>query len=110
MHAPERVIPMPKTNPAIANTQLTGPICALGGKYSVDVSGKNCPKRIAYPTLPTAIALSIERIGVVFRSSMASRKIQKKQKRARSKMIPRAVPIKSENEACAPVPSRPERT
>jgi len=25
-------------------------------------------------------------------------------------MIPRAVPIKSENEACAPVPSRPERT
>jgi hypothetical protein len=25
-------------------------------------------------------------------------------------MIPRAVPIRSENEACAPVPSRPEST
>jgi hypothetical protein len=41
---------------------------------------------------------------------MASRKMQKKQNRARSKTIPRAVPIKSENDACAPVPSRPERT
>jgi len=41
---------------------------------------------------------------------MASRKMQKKQNRARSKMIPRAVPIKSENEACAPVLSRPEST
>ena len=39
-----------------------------------------------------------------------SRKIQKKQNRARSKIIPREVPIRSENEACAPVPSRPEST
>ena len=41
---------------------------------------------------------------------MASRKMQKKQNRARSKIIPSDVPIKSENDACAPVPSRPEST
>jgi hypothetical protein len=63
-----------------------------------------------FAALPTAMALRTERIGVVLRSSMASRKIQKKQNRARSKIIPREVPIKSENDACAPVPSRPERT
>ena len=36
--------------------------------------------------------------------------MQKKQNRARSKIIPSDVPIKSENDACAPVPSRPEST
>lgn len=41
---------------------------------------------------------------------MASRKMQKKQNLARSKIIPSDVPIKSENDACAPVPSRPEST
>jgi hypothetical protein len=63
-----------------------------------------------YPILPAAIAVRTERKGVVFLSSMASRKIQKKQKRALSKIKPRAAPIRSEKEACAPVPSLPERT
>jgi hypothetical protein len=109
IHAPESVMPIPKSKPARMSTQLTGPICALGGKYSVDVSGRNCPKRIAYPMLPTAIAMRTDKNGVVFLSSIASRKIQKKQKRARSKIRPRAAPISSEKDACDPVPSLPER-
>ena len=58
--------------------------------------------------LPAAMAVRTERKGVVFLSSMASRKMQKKQKRALSKIRPRAAPIRSENDACAPVPSLPE--
>ena len=54
---------------------------------------------------PTAIALRIERKGVVSRSSMTSRKIQKKQNRPLSKAIPRALPINSESAALVPVPS-----
>ena len=110
MHAPESVIPSPKSKPARISTQLTGPMWALGGKNSVDVSGRNWPKRMAYPILPAAMAVSTERSGVVFLSSIASRKIQKKQKRALSKIRPSAAPIRSEKEACAPVPSVPERT
>jgi hypothetical protein len=81
---------------------------AFGGKNSVDVSGRNWPKRMAYPMLPAAMAVRTERKGVVFLSSMASRKMQKKQNRALSKIRPRAAPIRSENDACAPVPSLPE--
>ena len=109
MHAPESVIPIPKSKPARISTQLTGPMWAFGGKNSVDVSGRNWPKRMEYPILPAAMAVSTERSGVVFLSSIASRKIQKKQKRALSKIRPRAAPISSEKEACAPVPSLPER-
>jgi hypothetical protein len=59
----------------------------------------------AYPIAPTAIALRIDKKGVVSRSSIASRKIQKKQNLPRSKVMPSAVPIKSERAAFAPVPS-----
>ena len=47
MQAPDNAIPKPKANAAIANTQLVGPMCAPGGKYSPDVSGKYIPKTIA---------------------------------------------------------------
>ena len=51
------------------------------------------------------MALRIDKNGVVSRSSMASRKIQKKQNRPLSKAIPSALPIKSDSAALAPVPS-----
>ncbi len=47
MQAPESVIPIPKIKAPSARGQLTGPIWATGGKRSVVVSGKNCPKTIA---------------------------------------------------------------
>ena len=107
MHAPDKAIPRPKTRPEITRIKLTGPMCAFGGNRSVDVSGKNWPNKIAYPTPPTAMALRIDRNGVVSRSSIASRKIQKKQNLPRSKVIPRAAPNRSEKAAFAPVPSLP---
>ena len=107
MHAPESAIPIPNANPATTRARLTGPICAPGGSLSELVSGKNCPKTIAYPTEPTAIALMIDKNGVVSRSSTASRKIQKKQNLPRSNAIPSALPIKSESAAFAPAPSLP---
>ncbi len=105
MQAPESAIPIPKARPAATNAVLTGPMCALGGRRSELVSGKNCPKITAYPIAPTAIALRIDKNGVVSRSSMASRKIQKKQKRPLSNAIPRALPINRDSAALVPVPS-----
>ena len=99
MQAPDSDIPIPKAKAATTKTQLTGPICATGGSRSVLVSGKNCPKISAYPIDPVAIATSTERNGVVFLSSMPSRKMQKKQKRPRSSNNPRLIPIRRETGA-----------
>jgi hypothetical protein len=41
MQAPESAIPIPKVKAESANTQLTGPMWAAGGRRSVVVSGKN---------------------------------------------------------------------
>jgi hypothetical protein len=78
-------------------------MCALGGKYSPDVSGRYIPKTIAYPIAPTARATITDKNPEFLRDSMLSRKIQKKQKRPRSKTIPSARPIRSENDARPPV-------
>jgi hypothetical protein len=80
---------------------------APGGSDPELVSGKNCPKTIAYPIAPTAIALMIDKNGVVSRSSITSRKIQKKQNLPRSNAMPSALPIKSERAALAPAPYLP---
>jgi hypothetical protein len=64
---------------------------------------------ITYPMAPTAIALRIDRKGVVSLSSTASRKIQKKQNLPRSNAIPSALPINSERAAFTPAPSFPLR-
>jgi hypothetical protein len=45
---------------------------------------------------PVAIAIKTEMKGVEFFSSIPSRKMQKKQKRPRSKRIPSAVPMSKE--------------
>jgi hypothetical protein len=82
-------------------------MCAPGGSDPELVSGKNCPKTTAYPIAPTAIALIIDKKGVVSRSSIASRNIQKKQNLPRSNAMPSALPIKSDSAAFVPAPSLP---
>jgi hypothetical protein len=52
---------------------------------------------------PTARATMTDKNPEFFRDSILSLKIQKKQKRPRSKTMPSARPIRSENEARPPV-------
>ena len=60
MHEPDTTMPAPNATPASASTQLTGPMCMSGGSCPADGSGTQLPKTTVMPTMPTAIASTMD--------------------------------------------------